>query len=213
MSLRRYKQSCSDRAAFTLVEIAVVVTIIGILAALAVPHFKRVRENAIISTLENDLRIFSQEFMQYELNFGAYPDTSTSGTYPNGMADRISSAWTQPSVIGGTYRYTSTSGTYPNGMADRISGAWILPSVIGGTYRWVNEGGGKGKDKKGKGKDKKGKGKDNSFAYIEITTNSSEPLRIDSTRLAEIDDDLDDGNTSSGNFQVSGMSLRYYLEQ
>jgi hypothetical protein len=115
--------------------------------------------------------------MQYELNFGAYPDTSTSGTYPNGMADRISSAWTQP-------------------------------SVIGGTYRWVYDGGGKGKDKKGKGKD-------NSFAYIEITTNSSEPLRIDSTRLAEIDDDLDDGNTSSGNFQVSvsGMSLRYYLEQ
>ena len=182
MALRRYKQSCSDRAAFTLVEIAVVVTIIGILAALAVPHFKRVRENAIISTLENDLRIFSQEFMQYELNFGAYPDTSTSGTYPNGMADRISSAWTQP-------------------------------SVIGGTYRWVYDGGGKGKDKKGKGKDKKGKGKDNSFAYIEIKTNSTEPLRIDSTRLAEIDDDLDDGNTSSGNFQVSGMSLRYYLEQ
>ena len=184
MLLRRYKQSCSDRAAFTLVEIAVVVTIIGILAALAVPYFKRVRENAIISTLENDLRIFSQEFMQYELNFGAYPDTSTSGTYPNGMADRISSAWTQPSVIGGTYR-------------------WVYASNNG-------NGGGNGG---GNGKDKKGKGKDNSFAYIEITTNSTEPLRIDSTRLAEIDDDLDDGNTSSGNFQVSGMSLRYYLEQ
>jgi len=182
--LRRYKQSCSDRAAFTLVEIAVVVTIIGILAALAVPYFKRVRENAIISTLENDLRIFSQEFMQYELNFGAYPDTSTSGTYPNGMADRISSAWTQPSVIGGTYR-------------------WVYASNNG-------NGGGNGG---GNGKDKKGKGKDNSFAYIEIKTNSTEPLRIDSTRLAEIDDDLDDGNTSSGNFQVSGMSLRYYLEQ
>ena len=184
MLLRRYKQSCSDRAAFTLVEIAVVVTIIGILAALAVPYFKRVRENAIISTLENDLRIFSQEFMQYELNFGAYPDTSTSGTYPNGMADRISSAWTQPSVIGGTYR-------------------WVYASNNG-------NGGGNGG---GNGKDKKGKGKDNSFAYIEIKTNSTEPLRIDSTRLAEIDDDLDDGNTSSGNFQVSGMSLRYYLEQ
>jgi len=184
MSLRRYKQSCSDRAAFTLVEIAVVVTIIGILAALAVPHYKRVKESSIISTLENDLRIFSQEFMQYELNFGAYPDTSTSGTYPNGMADRISSAWTQPSVIGGTYR-------------------WVYASNNG-------NGGGNGG---GNGKDKKGKGKDNSFAYIEITTNSTEPLRIDSTRLAEIDDDLDDGNTSSGNFQVSGMSLRYYLEQ
>ncbi len=39
MALTRYKQSCSDRAAYTLVEIAVVVTIIGILATLAVGEF------------------------------------------------------------------------------------------------------------------------------------------------------------------------------
>ena len=191
MALRRYKQSCSDRAAFTLVEIAVVVTIIGILAALAVPHYKRVKESSITSTLENDLRIFSQEFMQYELNFGAYPDTSTSGTYPNGMADRISSAWTQPSVIGGTYR-------------------WVYASNNGNGNGGGNGNNGNGNN--GNGNNGNGNG-GNLFAYIEITTNSSEPLRIDSTRLAEIDDDLDDGNTSSGNFQVSGMSLRYYLEQ
>jgi len=171
----------------------VVVTIIGILAALAVPYFKRVRENAIISTLENDLRIFSQEFMQYELNFGAYPDTSTSGTYPNGMADRISSAWTQPSVIGGTYR-------------------WVYASNNGNGGGNGGGNGNNGNGNNGNGNNGNGNG-GNLFAYIEITTNSSEPLRIDSTRLAEIDDDLDDGNTSSGNFQVSGMSLRYYLEQ
>ncbi len=193
MALRRYKQSCSDRAAFTLVEIAVVVTIIGILAALAVPHYKRVKESSIISTLENDLRIFSQEFMQYELNFGAYPDTSTSGTYPNGMADRISSAWTQPSVIGGTYR-------------------WVYASNNGNGGGNGGGNGNNGNGNNGNGNNGNGNG-GNLFAYIEITTNSSEPLRIDSTRLAEIDDDLDDGNTSSGNFQVSGMSLRYYLEQ
>ena len=58
-----------------------------------------------------------------------------------------------------------------------------------------------------------GGGGGNLYAYIEITTNSSEPLRIDSTRLSEIDGDLDDGNTGSGYFQVSGMSIRYYLEQ
>ena len=192
MLLKRYKQSCSDRAAFSLVEIAVVVTIIGILAALAVPYFKRVRENAIISTLENDLRIFSQEFRQYELNFGAYPDTSTSGTYPSGMADRISSAWTQSSVIGGTYR-------------------WVYASNNGNGGNNSNGNGNNGNGNNGNGNN--GNGSGNLYAYIEITTNSSEPLRIDSTRLAEIDDDIDDGNTSSGNFQVSGMSLRYYLEQ
>jgi len=195
MALIWHKQSCSDRAAYTLVEIAVVVTIIGILVALAVPHFKRVKENAFISTLENDLRIFSQEFMQYELNFGAYPDTSTPGTYPNGMADRISSAWIQPSVIGGTYRwvYASNNGNGNNGNG--------------------NNGNGNGNGNGNNGNGNNGNGNGNLYAYIEITTNSSEPLRIDSTRLAEIDDDIDDGNTSSGNFQVSGLSLRYYLKQ
>jgi len=194
MALTRYKQSCSDRAAYTLVEIAVVVTIIGILATLAVPYFKRVKESAIISTLENDLRIFSQEFMQYELNFGTYPDTSTPGTYPNGMADRISSTWIQSSVIGGTYRWVHASN---NGNGGNGNG---------------NGNGNNGNSNNGNGNGNGGGG-GNLYAYIEITTNSSEPLRIDSTRLSEIDGDLDDGNTGSGYFQVSGMSIRYYLEQ
>jgi len=206
MALIWHKQSCSDRAAYTLVEIAVVVTIIGILVALAVPHFKRVKENAFISTLENDLRIFSQEFMQYELNFGAYPDTSTPGTYPNGMADRISSAWIQPSVIGGTYRwvYASNNGNGNNGNGNNGNGN-------NGNGNNGNGNGNNGNGNNGNGNN--GNGNGNLYAYIEITTNSSEPLRIDSTRLAEIDDDIDDGNTSSGNFQVSGLSLRYYLKQ
>ena len=196
MALTRYKQSCSDRAAYTLVEIAVVVTIIGILATLAVPYFKRVKESAIISTFENDLRIFSQEFMQYELNFGTYPDTSTPGTYPNGMADRISSTWIQSSVIGGTYRWVHASN---NGNGGNGNG---------------NGNGNNGNSNNGNGNGNGGGGGGgNLYAYIEITTNSSEPLRIDSTRLSEIDGDLDDGNTGSGYFQVSGMSIRYYLEQ
>jgi len=197
MALTRYKQSCSDRAAYTLVEIAVVVTIIGILATLAVPYFKRVKESAIISTLENDLRIFSQEFMQYELNFGTYPDTSTPGTYPNGMADRISSTWIQSSVIGGTYRWVHASNNGNGGNGNGGNG---------------NGNGNNGNSNNGNGNGGGGGG-GNLYAYIEITTNSSEPLRIDSTRLSEIDGDLDDGNTGSGYFQVSGMSIRYYLEQ
>ena len=205
MALTRYKQSCSDRAAYTLVEIAVVVTIIGILATLAVPYFKRVKESAIISTLENDLRIFSQEFMQYELNFGTYPDTSTPGTYPNGMADRISSTWIQSSVIGGTYRWVHASNNGNGGNGNGGNGG----NGNGGNG---NGNGNNGNSNNGNGNGGGGGG-GNLYAYIEITTNSSEPLRIDSTRLSEIDGDLDDGNTGSGYFQVSGMSIRYYLEQ
>jgi hypothetical protein len=38
-------------------------------------------------------------------------------------------------------------------------------------------------------------------------------LRIDPSRLSEIDDGIDDGNTGTGNLQMAGLSIRYYLEQ
>jgi len=42
-------------AGFTLIEVVVVMLIIGILAAIAIPNFNSVREEAYISTMKSDL--------------------------------------------------------------------------------------------------------------------------------------------------------------
>lgn len=59
----RFRQVHRSRCAgFSLVEIAIVVSIIGILAALAIPAFKKSKDSAKIAALENDLRIYEQDF-------------------------------------------------------------------------------------------------------------------------------------------------------
>ena len=52
---------------FTLVEIMIVVVIIGLLAAMAIPAFQKVRENSIESVMANDARQISSAATQYFL--------------------------------------------------------------------------------------------------------------------------------------------------
>jgi type IV pilus assembly protein PilA len=55
---------------FTLVEIMIVVVIIGLLAAMAIPAFDKVRTNAREKTIVNNLRVIASAGQQYILSEG-----------------------------------------------------------------------------------------------------------------------------------------------
>jgi prepilin-type N-terminal cleavage/methylation domain-containing protein len=62
-----FKPLARNRAGFTLVEIMIVVAIIALLAAIAVPGFLRARKRAQASKILNDLRLIDSAVDQYAI--------------------------------------------------------------------------------------------------------------------------------------------------
>ncbi|MFL3656969.1 MAG: prepilin-type N-terminal cleavage/methylation domain-containing protein [Opitutales bacterium] len=57
----------TSKKGFTLVEIMIVVVIIGLLAAMAIPAFQKVRESSRSSAMDNDARQLAAAAQQYML--------------------------------------------------------------------------------------------------------------------------------------------------
>ena len=71
LTVRRF--AGEGRRGFTLVEITLVVVIVGLLAALAVPNMQRVRRDVKVTEAMADIRILAGTMRDYRLVNGSFP--------------------------------------------------------------------------------------------------------------------------------------------
>lgn len=90
---------------FTLVEIMVVVVIIGLLAAISLPTYRRITMRSKTAALVSDLRSYSTAFITYSLQNGKWPADGLPQEIPTGMAGALPNAFAFKSPIGGVYKW------------------------------------------------------------------------------------------------------------
>jgi len=96
----------------------VVVVIIGLLAALAIPAFQRVRRASENSRVANDFRVFAQAFETYAAENGGWPPNIGPGQVPIGMAGTFKAdVWQAPSAIGGTWNWDKNIAGFAAGIS------------------------------------------------------------------------------------------------
>lgn len=104
---------------FTLVEIMIVVVIIGLLAAIAVPAFIRSRQASRQTAFINDLRIGRDAFETYAMENGSWPPDGVAGI-PAEMNDVLTPArWTASTPIGGLWDWDFNQFGFTAGLSVR----------------------------------------------------------------------------------------------
>lgn len=123
---------------FTLVEIMVVVTLIGLLAMLSVPAFKRVKLRAVSATFTSDMRLFTEAFQRYAQENGSFPPISDPGVMPDGMSGYIDlDDWSRTTPIGGNFRWLSTP---EGGGAVMVAGSTLSLEEMQLIDDWMDDG-------------------------------------------------------------------------
>lgn len=105
-SSRRSPRACVGNSwGFTLAELMIVVSVIGLLAVLAVPYLRRVRMRVADTHFLNDLRVVSAALEQIALAKGDFPEEAAPATPPpgwEGFGPRRFD-WRRPTPIGGQW--------------------------------------------------------------------------------------------------------------
>jgi type IV pilus assembly protein PilA len=130
------EEAMSNRKGFTLIELLIVVVIIGILAAIAIPKFANTKEKAVVASMKSDLRnlVTAQEaFFSDNQDYaggGPYIGDGTVYTQKNGLAGKGTLAFTPSANTTVTITYVDAAGWKATAKNPAVP-ATSLPNTCG----------------------------------------------------------------------------------
>ncbi|GAB5559474.1 MAG: hypothetical protein SynsKO_11210 [Synoicihabitans sp.] len=95
----------------------IVVVIIGLLAAIAIPAFARVRENSQISAFASDLRTGRDAFEIYVMENGVWPNDGSAGMPPVMREYLNMDKFSGPTPLGGRWDWDSNVFGFTAGLS------------------------------------------------------------------------------------------------